>query len=179
MGNRSLLLAAALAALPAAAITEPGGIAASLRVPASEAPAFVLSGNGVYIYQCRQAISDPNTYVWAFVVPDATLYDGSRSVARHATFGLYESLSDRTSVSGVVRSSQPAGGQPAVGAHPRPAHRRERIVRQREQHPARQHDGRGGAFEWLRSGQRRRGGPGRLPGRLLFLQARWNVLIRR
>lgn len=110
MGNRSLLLAAALAALPAAAITEPGGIAASLRVPASEAPAFVLNGNGVYIYQCRQAISDPNAYVWAFVVPDATLYDGSRSVARHATIGLYESLSDRTSVSGVVRSSQPAGG---------------------------------------------------------------------
>jgi hypothetical protein len=33
-----------------------------------------------------------------------------RSVARHATIGLYESLSDRTSVSGVVRSSQPAGG---------------------------------------------------------------------
>ncbi len=110
MGNRSLLLAAALAALPAAAVTEPGGIAASLRVPASEAPAFVLNGNGVYIYQCRQAISDPNAYVWAFVVPDATLYDGSRSVARHATIGLYESLSDRTSVSGVVRSSQPAGG---------------------------------------------------------------------
>jgi hypothetical protein len=110
MGNRSLLLAAALAALPAAAITEPGGIAASLRAPASEAPAFVLNGNGVYIYQCRQAISDPNTYAWAFVVPDATLYDGSRSVARHATIGLYESLSDRTSVSGVVRSSQPAGG---------------------------------------------------------------------
>jgi hypothetical protein len=110
MGNRSLLLAAALAALPAAAITEPGGISASLRAPASEAPAFVLNGNGVYIYQCRQAISDPNTYAWAFVVPDATLYDGSRSVARHATIGLYESLSDRTSVSGVVRSSQPAGG---------------------------------------------------------------------
>jgi hypothetical protein len=110
MGNRLLLLAAALAALPAAAITEPGGIAASLRVPASEAPAFVLNGNGVYVYQCRQALSDPNTYVWAFVVPDATLYDGPRSVARHATIGLYESLSDRTSVSGVVHSSQPAGG---------------------------------------------------------------------
>jgi hypothetical protein len=109
MGNRTLLLAAALAALPAA-IAEPGGIAASLRVPANEAPAFVLNGNGVYIYQCRQAISDPDTYVWAFVVPDATLYDGSRSVARHATIGLFESLSDRTSVSGVVRSSQPAGG---------------------------------------------------------------------
>jgi len=112
MGNRSLFLAAAaLAAMPAAAaIAEPDGISASLRAPASEAPAFVLNGNGVYIYQCRQAVSDPNMYVWAFVVPDATLYEGTRSVARHATIGLYESLSDRTSVSGVVRSSQPAGG---------------------------------------------------------------------
>ena len=110
MGDRSLLFAAALAAIPAAAaIAEPDGIAASLRVPASEAPAFVLTGNGVYIYQCRQGIDDPNTYFWAFVVPDATLYDGSRSVARHATVGLYESISDRSSVSGVVRSSQPAG----------------------------------------------------------------------
>jgi hypothetical protein len=110
MGNRSLLLAALLAAMPAtAAIAEPDGIAAGLRVPASEAPAFMLNGNGVYIYQCRQSVSDPNAYMWAFVVPDATLYDGARSVARHATVGLYESLSDRSSVSGIVRSSQPAG----------------------------------------------------------------------
>jgi len=110
MGHRLLLLAAALSAIPAAAaIAEPDGIAASLRAPASEAPAFVLNGNGVYIYQCRQSVSDPNTYAWAFVVPDATLYEGTRSVARHATVGLYEALSDRSSVSGVVRSSQAAG----------------------------------------------------------------------
>jgi hypothetical protein len=37
------------------------------------------------------------------------LYEGSRSVARLATVGLYESLSDRSSISGVVRSSQAAG----------------------------------------------------------------------
>ena len=110
MGNRSLLLAAALlVSLPAAAIPEPAGLALGLRAPANEAPAFVLAGNGVYIYQCRQSALDPNLYEWSFIVPDATLYEGTRSVARHATVGLYESMSDRSSISGVVRGSQAAG----------------------------------------------------------------------
>jgi hypothetical protein len=111
MGNRPLLFAAALAiALPAvAAIPEPGGIAPTLRTSASEAPAFVLNGNGVYIYQCQQSPLNANAYFWNFVVPDATLYEGTRSVARFATVGLMEALSDRSSISGVVRSSQAAG----------------------------------------------------------------------
>jgi len=110
MGNRSLFLAAALAALPAAAaLSEPAGLGAGLRAPGNEAPAFVLSGNGVYIYQCRQSFLDPNAYEWAFVAPDATLYEGTRSTARHTVVGLYESLSDRTSVSGVVLASQAVG----------------------------------------------------------------------
>ena len=101
MGNRSLLLAAALAfALPAAAIPEPSGLALGLRAPDNETPAFVLTGNGVYIYQCRPSALDANLYEWGFVVPDATLYEGTRSVARHATVGLYESISDRSSISG-------------------------------------------------------------------------------
>jgi hypothetical protein len=113
MGNRSLLLAAVVAAaLPAAAaISEPANIAPLLRAPANEAPAFVLNGNGVYIYQCRQSLLGANVFEWAFVVPDATLYEGSRSTARHATVGLFESLSDRSSLSGVVRTSQAAGVQ--------------------------------------------------------------------
>jgi hypothetical protein len=110
MGNRSLLLAAALAAaFPAFAITEPGGLGAAMRASAAEEPAFMLNGNGVYIYQCRQSALNPNFYEWSFVVPDATLYDGTRSVARHATVGVYESTSDRSSVSGVVRSTQGSG----------------------------------------------------------------------
>ena len=111
MGNRSLLSAALLAAvLPAAAaIPEPAGLGAMLRAPATEEPAFMLTGNGVYIYQCRQSPLDPNAYEWGFVVPDATLYEGNRTTAHHKTVGLYESLSDRSSISGVVRSSQAAG----------------------------------------------------------------------
>jgi hypothetical protein len=110
MGNRSLLAAAALAcALPAAAIPEPGGISPGLRAPANEEPAFMLSGNGVYVYECRQSFANPNVYEWNFVVPDATLYDGSRTVARHQTVGLFEATSDRSTLSGIVSASQAAG----------------------------------------------------------------------
>ena len=112
MGIRASIIAAGVAAaLPAAAaISEPANLAASMRVAANEAPAFVLNGNGVYIYQCRQNMFNANAYEWAFVAPDATLYEGSRSAARHASVGLYEALSDRSSISGWVRSSQAAGG---------------------------------------------------------------------
>jgi len=110
MGNRFLLAATGLAlALPAAALNEPSGLAAPLRVSAAEVPAFMLTGDGVYVYQCRPSLTVANAYEWAFVVPDATLYDGNRSVARHATVGTFEALGDRSSVSGIVRGSQAAG----------------------------------------------------------------------
>src|SRR3982751_6697566 len=107
MGNRSILFIAALGlALPAAAIPEPAGLSLGLRAPDTEGPAFMLTGNGVYIYECRQSVLDANRYEWGFVVPDATLYQDGRSVARHATAGLYEALGDRSSISGVVRGTQ-------------------------------------------------------------------------
>ena len=111
MRHRYTLTAVLLAAaLPAAAITAPAGLSARLRASDAEAPAFMLSGDGVYIYQCRPSLLNPNVYEWGFVGPDATLYDGASSVARYATAGLYESLRDGSTVSGVVRGSQPAGG---------------------------------------------------------------------
>ena len=110
MRTRSLLAAVALAvALPAAALTEPAGLVAPLRVSAVEVPAFVLTGDGVYTYQCRQSLTVPNAYEWGFIAPDATLYEGSRSVARHSSVGIYEALTDRSSVSGVVTGTQAAG----------------------------------------------------------------------
>ncbi len=89
------LVAAALAALPAAAaIREPGGVG---------------SANGVQVYQCRVGVTDPASYIWSFVAPDVTLYDGTRSTARLASPNLVESTDDRSSVSGIVRSTQPGG----------------------------------------------------------------------
>jgi hypothetical protein len=99
-----------LLALPAAAaIAEPSGLTPRLRASALEEPAFMLSGNGVYVYQCLATALDPNAYAWYFVAPDATLYEGSRSTGRHATSGLFEALGDRTSVAGVVHATQTGG----------------------------------------------------------------------
>jgi hypothetical protein len=110
MRLRNLTLAAALLALPAvAAIPEPAGLGPALRVSLDEEPAFKLSGNGVHVYECRLGVTDPASYVWSFVAPDATLYEGARSAARLASPNLLESTDDRSSVSGVVRSSQSAG----------------------------------------------------------------------
>ena len=110
MGMRIAILAAAIASLPAlSAIPEPAGLNPRLRASANEEPAFMLSGNGVYVYVCRPTAFDPKVYAWSFLAPDATLYEGSRSAGRLATAGIYESLDDRTSVSGVVRATQPAG----------------------------------------------------------------------
>jgi hypothetical protein len=110
MGMKIAIVAATLAALPAfSAIPEPDGLAPRLRATANEEPAFMLTGNGVYIYVCRATAFDPNVYAWYFLAPDATLYEGSRSAGRFATVGIYEALNDRTSVSGVVRATQAAG----------------------------------------------------------------------
>jgi hypothetical protein len=112
MDPRTQLIAAALVAAPtlaAAALAEPAGIAPGLRAAANEQAAFVLSGSGVYVYQCKQNPADANRYGWYFVAPDATLYEGSREAARFATPTLFESLSDRTSVATLARATQPAG----------------------------------------------------------------------
>ena len=103
----TLLLAAALPAT--AAIAPPSGIAPAMRASAAEEPAFMLSADGVHIYQCRQVDAN-GRFGWVFTAPDATLYEGSRSVATLKSPNLVESLSDRSSVAGVVRATQPAGG---------------------------------------------------------------------
>lgn len=100
----------ALAALPAvAAVAEPTGLIAALRASANEEAAFMLSADGVHVYECRLSGGSPNVAAWFFVTPDATLYEGTRSIGVHKTANLWESSSDRSSVSGTVRATQGAG----------------------------------------------------------------------
>ncbi|HET7728550.1 MAG TPA: DUF3455 domain-containing protein [Usitatibacter sp.] len=106
---RTILLILAAAAAPALAqVAPPAGIAPQLRVGANEVPAFALRAEGTHVYECRAV---PGGYAWTFLNPDATLYDGTRSVGIHAAPNLWESSSDRSSVSGRVRATQPAGAE--------------------------------------------------------------------
>src|SRR4051812_36281444 len=96
-------------ALPAAAAVAPPGTAPNIAASPLEEPAFMLSADGVQVFECRLRGSGANPYAWSFITPDATLYEGSRSVARMATPGLWESLSDVSSVTAVPRASQDGG----------------------------------------------------------------------
>ena len=111
------LAVATLVGMPAlAAIPEPAGLSPQMRVGANEEAAFMLSGSGVHVYQCRVTANDAtinaaaNTFGWSFVAPDATLFEGARSAARLTSPNLIESTNDRGSVSGLMRSTQSAGG---------------------------------------------------------------------
>jgi hypothetical protein len=113
MAHASLAALAALAlALPgtAAALSEPSGLDGKLRASSDEEPALLLSGAGTHVYTCRAMGTDPETYAWAFVAPDATLREGTRSVARHASLNQWESTVDASSVGGSIRAAQAAGG---------------------------------------------------------------------
>ncbi len=105
-------LAVAALALPgvAGAVSEPSGLDGKLRASSDEEPALLLSGGGTQVFTCRVMGTDPETYSWAFVAPDATLRDGARSVARHASVNQWESIVDGSSVGGSIRAAQAAGG---------------------------------------------------------------------
>ncbi len=107
---RTCALAACCLALPAAAaVAEPAGISAALRASAGEAPAMMLTATGAQLYTCTPSPTQDNAYGWVSTAPDATLYDGTRGVARLATVDHWESLDDRSSVSGIPMRLQ-AGG---------------------------------------------------------------------
>ena len=100
-----------LLALPAtAALAPPAGVAATLQPSTAEEAVLALSESGVNIFVCKPRLGAPGDYAWSFVAPDATLYDGARSVARQTSPNLWESTGDRSSVSGFPRAAQNAGG---------------------------------------------------------------------
>ena len=78
-----LATAVLVAAFPALAqVGEPAGLAPRLRAGANDAPAFMLRASGAHVYEC-QAVQ--GGYAWTFLNPDATLFEGTRSVATHTT----------------------------------------------------------------------------------------------
>ena len=107
MVRTPLTAAVLIAALPALAqVGEPAGLSPQMRAGANEAPAFMLRATGTHVYECRAA---PGGFAWTFLNPDATLFEGSRSIATHSSTGQWQSSSDRSSVSGRVAATQPAG----------------------------------------------------------------------
>lgn len=101
-----LAVAALSSASVLAAVSPPAGLARGMAPPASVKPAFALSASGVQIYQCSAL--GGGGWGWTHVAPDVTLYEGTRSVATHQVPDLWESLSDRSSVTAVPSVNQQA-----------------------------------------------------------------------
>jgi hypothetical protein len=83
--------------------------------PADEALALIVPAKGVQIYECRARADQPGSYAWAFIAPDADLFDASgKRIGRHYAGPHWESM-DGSKVAGSVKESVPA---PRAGAIP-------------------------------------------------------------
>jgi uncharacterized protein DUF3455 len=106
--NRTVLATAlAFAAMPALAAISRPSVPPRLEATVAEEPAFVLSATGAQVFECRALAN--GGYGWVFTNPDATLSDGTTTVATHTEPNLWEASSDRSSVSAVVRSAAASG----------------------------------------------------------------------
>ncbi len=93
----------------------PRSVPESLLPPVDQVLAFELRAVGVQIYQCRATKEDPAKYEWAFVAPQADLFDAAgERVGTHYGGPTWEGL-DGSKVVGEVRAkdtSRSAGSIP-------------------------------------------------------------------
>ncbi|TMQ74413.1 DUF3455 domain-containing protein [Candidatus Accumulibacter phosphatis] len=106
-----LLAGLCLAAGPAAAKAD---IPAELAPDPGEKLVLTLSATGVQIYECR-ATAETGRAAWAFVGPEARLFDPSGREAGHHGAGPFWQADDGSRVEGKVRAKADA---PAAGAIP-------------------------------------------------------------
>jgi Protein of unknown function (DUF3455) len=106
------LLLAACAALqkPTPMVNVPD----KLKPAANETLAMIVPAKGVQIYECRAKKDQANAYEWAFVAPEADLFDTSgRKIGRHYAGPHWESA-DGSKVAGTVKASTEAPQADAI-----------------------------------------------------------------
>jgi hypothetical protein len=113
MKTRMNLLMTALAL--AGCATAPTGTAPEkLTPPANSELTMIVPAKGVQIYECR-AGKDPAQYEWAFVAPEAELFDtrGRRMIGRHGAGPSWQS-SDGSKIVGTVKERADAPVSDAI-----------------------------------------------------------------
>jgi hypothetical protein len=86
-----------------AAFVPPG-----LEVPAGQVLALVLAARGVQIYECRPVADQPGKFEWAFIAPEAELFDPEgQKVGRHYAGPTWE-LNDGDKVVGRLKAKADA-----------------------------------------------------------------------
>jgi hypothetical protein len=95
------LLVAACASLqkPPPAVNVPD----KLKPPASESLVMIVPAKGVQIYECRAKKDQAGAYEWAFVAPEADLFDtNGKKIGRHYAGPHWEST-DGSKIAGTVK----------------------------------------------------------------------------
>jgi hypothetical protein len=111
--KNSMILAAFVVATAACTSVPPLEVPAALQPAAGEALALTVPARGVQIYECR-ARKDGAGLEWAFVAPDAELFDAKgRSIGRHGAGPFWESA-DGSRVVGTVKARADAAAAHAV-----------------------------------------------------------------
>lgn len=86
----------------------------SLRAPESEVLSFSAQARGVQIYRCSAGKSDPKMFEWAFVGPEAELFDDAgERIGKHYAGPTWESR-DGSKVIGEVKAKENAPDPTAI-----------------------------------------------------------------
>ena len=85
-----------------------------LKPPANETLAMIVPAKGVQIYECRAKKDQAASYEWAFVAPEADLFDTSgKKIGRHYAGPHWESA-DGSKIAGTVKASNDAPQADAI-----------------------------------------------------------------
>jgi hypothetical protein len=99
----------------AAMAEAPADVPMQLRAGDGESLVTTVHAKGVQVYECRMAKDKPGAYEWAFVAPEAELFDAQgRKVGKHYA-GPHWEATDGSRVAGSVKARADA---PAAGAIP-------------------------------------------------------------
>jgi hypothetical protein len=85
-----------------------------LKPGANESLAMIAHAKGVQIYECRASKDQPGNYEWAFVAPEADLFDaGGNRIGRHYAGPHWEST-DGSKILGAVKERADAPAADAI-----------------------------------------------------------------
>jgi hypothetical protein len=110
----SMLALAMSASAGAQSAASAPNVPENLKPGANESVAMVVAAKGVQIYECRQAKGQTGTYEWAFVAPEAELFDASgKKVGRHGAGPNWEAA-DGSKIIGTVKEKADSSQTDAI-----------------------------------------------------------------
>jgi len=118
--HSTMKVTASLLALFAAVCASAQAAVSAVQVPdalkpgANETLAMIASARGVQIYECRAGKDGTGGYAWAFVAPEADLFDaGGNRIGRHYAGPRWEST-DGSTILGAVKEHADAPAADAI-----------------------------------------------------------------